>query len=413
MSISEAQTPKAHRLPILYRFFGWCSGARIYLLKHCPTDYNKYFGIGIIIFLTGVMAAISGGYALYTVFGSMPLAAGFGLFWGTVIFFLDWYLVGSMRKEGRPRKELLAALPRLVLAVFLAVIISKPLELKLFEKEIDKQIELEKRNSSLAIRGIVDEEYQDRELLKTENAKLWTEISEKEAKRNELFEMIVAEAEGRSLTGQVGKGPVYREKKAQMDKIDCELAELKERNLARIEANDKKIAELEAKHSDQMEQSARANENYDGLLARIEALGALGDQNTSIMLAGWFILLLFVTIESAPMLVKLISQRGPYDELLEAEELRSKMETKQLIFDINARTKNYLSIASEREKQVLEQHLKLNDRMLAEMEKARGEVNLKTVQAWRRHELKKVDEETEKTLKKLDNITGEKYRGLN
>jgi hypothetical protein len=81
------------------RFFLWCSGARIYLLRRCPTEINMFLGIGVVVFLTGIMASISGGYAFHLVFNSIPLAIVFGLFWGILIFFLDWYLVSSLKKK--------------------------------------------------------------------------------------------------------------------------------------------------------------------------------------------------------------------------------------------------------------------------------------------------------------------------
>ena len=72
----------------LSRFFAWCSGARLYLLKHCPTEINVYLGIGIIVFFTGALAAISGGYAVWMIFETTWAAVVFGVFWGMIIFFL-------------------------------------------------------------------------------------------------------------------------------------------------------------------------------------------------------------------------------------------------------------------------------------------------------------------------------------
>ena len=67
---------KPSKLSRIYKFFCWCSGARLYLIERCPTDYNKYYGIGVIVFLTGVMATLSGGYAMFTVFEDVWISAG-------------------------------------------------------------------------------------------------------------------------------------------------------------------------------------------------------------------------------------------------------------------------------------------------------------------------------------------------
>ena len=119
----------------LRNFFWFCSGANQNLLKRCPTESSKYVGIGATVFFTGVLAAISAGYALYTVFESFWGSFFFGLVWGGMIFNLDRFIVCSMKKRGNFWQEFKVAVPRLFLAILLALVISKPLELKIFEKE--------------------------------------------------------------------------------------------------------------------------------------------------------------------------------------------------------------------------------------------------------------------------------------
>lgn len=58
----------------------------------------------------------------------------------------------------------------------------------------------------------------------------------------------------------------------------------------------------------------------DGPAARIEALDRLTKESSAIWWAHWFIVLLFIAIETSPVLVKLISSKGPYDNLLKVEE---------------------------------------------------------------------------------------------
>ncbi len=58
----------------------------------------------------------------------------------------------------------------------------------------------------------------------------------------------------------------------------------------------------------------------DGFASRLDALGYLTRQSEPIRWANWFIMLLFIAIETAPVFVKLISYRGTYDDLLEEHE---------------------------------------------------------------------------------------------
>jgi hypothetical protein len=59
---------------------------------------------------------------------------------------------------------------------------------------------------------------------------------------------------------------------------------------------------------------------YDGMAARMDALGRLTANSQAIYFASIFIMLLFISIETAPIFVKLISYRSPYDYILHEHE---------------------------------------------------------------------------------------------
>src|SRR6201985_1049057 len=126
------------------RFFWFCSGAHVGTLKKYPVEHNKYVGIGATIFFTALFASLSGGYAMYFVFSGNPFAVGFailfGMIWGLAIFNMDRYIVGSINKQGSTNQQILQASPRILLAIMIGVVISRPLELKIFDKEIRQKL---------------------------------------------------------------------------------------------------------------------------------------------------------------------------------------------------------------------------------------------------------------------------------
>src|ERR1700739_2496566 len=126
------------------RFFWFCSGAHIGTLKKYPVEHNKYIGIGATIFFTALFASLSGGYAMYFVFNGSPFAVGFavffGILWGLAIFNMDRYSVSSINKEGTTTQQILQASPRILLAIMIGIVISRPLELKIFDKEIRQKL---------------------------------------------------------------------------------------------------------------------------------------------------------------------------------------------------------------------------------------------------------------------------------
>ena len=128
-------------------FFLWSSGADLAVLQQVPMDKNKFLGIGGTIIFTALMASFAGGYAFFTAFKSTYLSIPFGIFWGTLIFNLDRYIVASFGvgdgKKTISKQEWVEAAPRLAMAIILGFVISTPLELKLFEKEINAKIDTE------------------------------------------------------------------------------------------------------------------------------------------------------------------------------------------------------------------------------------------------------------------------------
>lgn len=134
----------------LNEFLWICAGVNRKILRQCPTDYAKYAGIGGTILFTALMAMLSGGYAMSTIFTDenkepiIPVAILFGVFWGLLIFNLDRFIVNTMYSDGKhtiSKGEFIAGLPRIIIAIFLGVVISMPLELKIFEDEIKIKIE--------------------------------------------------------------------------------------------------------------------------------------------------------------------------------------------------------------------------------------------------------------------------------
>src|SRR5713101_8905155 len=139
---------------LMTRFFLMCSGAtrEILYAPSCITELNKYAMLGAIIFFTAGFAALSGGYAAYTAFSDTAVATALGVLWGLFIFTLDRLIVSGIRKQqpepsdpwavwcSKSLRGLRQACPRLVLAVFLSIVIATPLELKLFERELQVSI---------------------------------------------------------------------------------------------------------------------------------------------------------------------------------------------------------------------------------------------------------------------------------
>ena len=302
-----------------------CSGADPELLEQCSgSEQIKQAGIGGTVFFTAVMAFIAASYALYTVFDNIWTAVGFGLVWGLLIFNLDRFIVSTIRKRDAAYKEFLQAVPRIILAVIIAVVISKPLELKIFGKEINRVLLEEKNQMTLDNQEQLALQYAPEiGRLEGEVASLKEEVVKKEAEVNALYDTYIAEAEGREGTLKIGKGPVYNEKREKHDAALSELQQLRESNNALMDQKQAAIRELQDDYKQKVGDTQPVIDGFDGLMARVNALEKLP------WLPSFFIFLLFLAIETAPIISKLLAPKGEYDIKLEDQEETVKAWTAQ------------------------------------------------------------------------------------
>ncbi len=306
---------------MLKQFFIICSGSDTDILNDCSIgEQNKYVGIGATVFFTAFMAFIAASYALYTVFDNLFAAIGFGLIWGLLIFNLDRYIVSTIKKTGNVIDELIQASPRILLAVIIAIVIAKPLELKIFEKEINQVLLEQKNDLTLANKDQIAQQFTPKiEELQNNIKSFQNDIDTKETEVNNLYDTYIAEAEGREGTMLLGKGSVYKEKREKHDALLAELQQLKTDNKEKIAATEAQIAQLQNDYNTQVSTSQPIIDNFDGLMARVNALGKLP------WLPSFFIFLLFLAIETSPIFAKLLSPRGEYD--IKTQESESELKT--------------------------------------------------------------------------------------
>ena len=338
---------------MLKQFFIICSGADTDILKNSANgEQNKYAGIGATVFFTAVMAFIACSYALFTVFDNLFAAIGFGLVWGLLIFNLDRFIVSTIKKRDNIIDEIIQASPRLILAVIIAVVISKPLELKIFEKEINQVLLEQKNELTLANQDQIALQFNPKtEALEQDILALQNEIVTKETEVNALYSTYISEAEGTAGTKRLGKGPVYKEKRDKHDAALLELKALKEKNTEKIAATETAITQLKTDYNTQVTTTQPIIDGFDGLMARVHALGTLP------WLPSFFIFLLFLAIETSPIFAKLLSPKGEYDFKLVDQETAIKSLVDQKVqerklaikadFAINDRV--YSDIAKENE----------------------------------------------------------------
>lgn len=380
------------RSNIFNEFFWICSGANRHILRQCPTEYSKYFGIGGTIFFTAAMAMLSGGYAFYTIFNSTLWAVLFGVFWGLLIFNLDRFIVNTMYSDGKYTiswGELAAGTPRLIIAIFLGIVISTPLEMKIFEDRIESQIIKDNARRTEETRAVAQSDDDKQREVKEEYDKLNADRKELADALNAANKELKDEGEGSALSGKAGHGPIYKEKEEYADKCQKTLADWDARNESRYKLLQTKLEHFEKQNKQFDEDIAKGLENK-GFCVRYEAFSNIKKEVPAMRIVSIFIMLLFIIIEVTPTFFKMMIASGPYDELLNAERHRKKVRAIQSVSNMNDEVNTQLQISTEKNRNKLEAEVAANKQLLEKIATVQAELLETAIEEWRKAELEKI-----------------------
>ncbi len=380
--------------------FIWSSGANKDILSAVPTEKNKYFGIGGTIIFTALMASFAGGYAFFTAFKSVYLSVPFGIFWGMLIFNLDRYIVASFGvgdgKKTISKQEIIEAAPRLAMAIVLGFVISTPLELKLFEKEINAEIDT--KIASVQNR-IIKSSTQDPQIisLTKERNELDSAITSRnnilkqklddynQAVKDKNDEWNTGKFSGKPGRGEYYDGLVEKAKSAQQD-YNTTNANYSNSNTiayARIKTLDAKIAKREKDVHSDVENQKTVQAQNDGLLARLTALSSLTSKEWTLSFAKWLITALFIFIEIAPILFKMMTERGPYDDIVDRIKHETKVRQLELQSNINQEINTAVRLHTEKHEHKLNAELQANKEILEAIAKAQQELAVVAIEKWK------------------------------
>lgn len=370
-------------------FFVWCSGASVEIVNMCDDkEKTKYANIGIVVFAVALLSTLSSTFFLSFAFDTTGNDFNFlylpvGLIWGFIILSLDRAIVSTISKNDSWYVQIFKSIPRFILSLTIGIILATPLEFKIFEKEINNIID----NNVLEI---VKHDKSDK--FKNELKLLEDNFKESETYYLLNKKMYSDEVDGKK-SGIPGKGARANEY------MNNELKSLNKLNTARdtLEKFKEKLINLE-KQIDFDKETKEYKDVNIGILDRVEVLYSIGYLHTIISF-------LFILIEILPLLIKLLSTKGSYDEIyLSQQQLKiaeSKSNLELIIKKINNEHENFDNNSKLLQEELQSQHqnkLKLND------------VNFQ-------YNLKIKQEEEENNFKykktKLDKIQNERMSKLN
>lgn len=291
------------------RFFQFLSKTDRRLIEHC-TDHSVKTQVanGVFVLLTAMFAFLSGMYAVYSTFKDFRVAIPVGLLYATVIAFIDREIVSTTSRYG-------AAL-RLPLAFVIGLVVSVPLELKLFEKRIEDQMQSENLNKN---KPALDQKQTDQRAFQDRVKGLEDEIKTYRRNITEAGlamqdETIGTVRDGRNRTGIAGEGPAFRAARAQMER-NQDLLKAAEAELQRLQQTE---AGAMVRIDDDFKKGTV--EIKDDFLARYEALEAVKKASPSAIYLTMGIRALLILLEMSPALMKLLQRDNEYTVALEGNK---------------------------------------------------------------------------------------------
>jgi hypothetical protein len=343
------------------------AGAQPDVLSRARTDRAKYTAMGGVLLTTAGVAGVSATFALNTAVG-LPIVPAViaGVLWAVVIFNLDRMLIVSITRQSGLWRNLAAVVPRLALAVVIGSVVSVPLVLRIFQAEINSELQVMHSENLISAQKTLDEQYADIPATQARVAELQAvasgerqpsvstdldvvaaqqEVQSAQAAYDKAHYEAQCELDGTCGTGDRGVGEAYRQAKVKEDRAADTLA-----------AANAKLADVTAAAQDRISGSAASNQDAakaelatlkprldkrteerdaaqvrldrgelgnEGLLARLEALDRLTADHTNMQQASLALMLLFLLIEVLPVAVKVLANIGAptlYDRILNKEE---------------------------------------------------------------------------------------------
>jgi len=356
-------------------FLPWLGGAHKAVLDQVPQERARFVQMALVLLTTASIAMVSMIFAMNDgVKAPLAVAVVIGVCWGFIILNLDRFLVLSMGATRAGRRLFLMAVPRLLLATVVSIVIATPLTLRIFQHDINVQIAKAQATESKQLKGLIAQSgpaqdagqvqaqiSRDEQTLAGHLPVTVTnpQLQDAQAAVNQL-QPKVAQADQTVITtreayqcevdgsgpgcagasDRQGYGPIAKAKQAEYDQavssynsLSAQLAAAQrnlnsaEQSLAQAQGQtlaqdqqtarqelpglQKKYEQLEAQVQKSDNSAQQAVNNDNGILAQLSGLSAAATSNPILGFAQFIVTALFFLIEILPVMVKFLVNMGP------------------------------------------------------------------------------------------------------
>ncbi len=380
--------PRAPRRPM--RRMAILGGAEGAVLDQVPTETPRYVQMFFVLLGTAVVSALSMFFALLTgVRVAVWLAIPLAIIWALIIFNLDRFLTSTMKSTRQIGKLIGLAIPRVIMAAIIGIVVAEPLVLQIFQNDIQREVTSTNITQSLSDQKALETGPEKKALdaatakvaalenqsatgivagadsaTATEKAaqssvdSLTSQMADQQKVIDQARQMYQCELNGGTevagCTGVAGEGTSSDAAKAQLQQAqstyDALAAQLRDAQAALTAAQtsgkDAASASEKTNRQQAQDQLPAAQKSYDaalaaynaraasvatgnadavGLLSQITGLNRLSEKEPTLGWAHWLIAALFFMIELLPVLVKVLTSHGDKTLYEKAEEVEKSI----------------------------------------------------------------------------------------
>ena len=300
------------------RFLLWLAKTDIYALSLATYQSRITLnGMGMMVLFTSLMAFCTSNYTIAT---TMVTSGGverwvavflLGTLYAFGIMIIDREIVGASATP-TPAQRFISPVVRIVFAVGIALTVSFPVELKLFEGRITTEIQKMETESNLDFQQKIDKiKSPFLDANRTTLDSIRASINSYNAEISTLTSEIEREAKNVACGARC---QAFRSQKEQLQgKLDGEQS--------RLETLMRSVAlppeeEIQVKR---LEQQMEGNQGHHDLMTKWEALERLkSDPKSNFSILSWFIMAFFMMLELVPLSLKATLGKTEYHYYLEA-----------------------------------------------------------------------------------------------
>lgn len=145
--------PRRPRLSLIRRM-AVLGGADNDVLDEVPEEVPRFVQMFLVLAGTALVSSLSMMFALLTgVRVSLWLAIPLAIVWGLIIFNLDRFLTSTMRSTKNIFRLLGLAMPRVIMAALIGIVVAEPLVLQVFQNDIVREV-----NSTNVTQALTDQD---------------------------------------------------------------------------------------------------------------------------------------------------------------------------------------------------------------------------------------------------------------